>query len=600
MIIASLLVTVIVVILLFEYQKASTERQIKSQGVSLTRLLSEATFEKLFNEDEFKRILDVIRLSHAELGYAYSAIVDITGEMIAHNAVAGMMVPAMELPVTQSQGQAERMLKLNNQDKHVMEFYAPLKLNGDLSGFIRLAYFIPKISLNYNQLSFFAMVALPIFLLTPLFYFLIRQETKPLLNLNKTIESYLDKGNSDPVELVTSSTLADFSKSIASFIEHAQNQISELQFELKHQTTTLKLLSYQRSRVENMLQAISDGILVLDESGIIIFSNQKISNYLNVNSQEILRKDPTVWCENKDVLDFFSRCTGRASVSLSNDYLEYSPEHNSDTHVQVRAYPVFSPKDDQLMAGTLVVFRDITLEFLARRSRGEFVAHVSHELKSPLNVVATYAEALQGEDGSNEEFRVDAVNIISDEVERLNMLINNLLSLTSIEMGSMKIEKKRVRLNDLLEDAFNSVTRSGKDKELKFNLNIPSKLSAISVDKDLLRIAINNLLTNAIKYNRAGGEVTLTAEETDEIIRISVKDTGIGISTEDQQTIFDKFTRSDDEDASQRDGHGLGLALAKDIVKLHNANLRVNSEKDQGSEFVIEFNKSNVLLKQAI
>jgi len=125
-------------------------------------------------------------------------------------------------------------------------------------------------------------------------------------------------------------------------------------------------------------------------------------------------------------------------------------------------------------------------------------------------------------------------------------------------------------------------------------------LSPVAVDKDLLRVAINNLLTNAIKYNRPGGEVTLAAEESDEAISIVVKDTGVGIDEGDVDRIFDKFFRSDCESVRKTSGHGLGLALARQIVELHHGTLSVSSVPGEGSEFVIELRKEPGLVKQAI
>ena len=230
----------------------------------------------------------------------------------------------------------------------------------------------------------------------------------------------------------------------------------------------------------------------------------------------------------------------------------------------------------------------------------DFVAHVAHELKSPLNTLGLYAEALQGERGEDAEFRVEATNVFRDEVERLATLVNNLLSITQIEMGSLNIDKQRVKLKDLLEDAFEQVSRSSRAAGLRLSVNLPPEISAVAVDKQLLRIAINNLLVNAVKYTEPGGEVELSAVETAEAIQISVRDTGIGIAEQDRERIFDKFYRAEDERVRKLDGHGLGLSLARDIVSLHRGRLIVNSAPGKGSEFVIELWKDQGLLRQAI
>jgi signal transduction histidine kinase len=157
-----------------------------------------------------------------------------------------------------------------------------------------------------------------------------------------------------------------------------------------------------------------------------------------------------------------------------------------------------------------------------------------------------------------------------------------------------------LRLRDFLQDTFDVASRSEKAHELTFEIDLPPDVPSIMADKDLLRIAINNLLTNAVKYSRPGGVVTMNCEETEQTIRILVRDTGIGIAADEQARIFDRFYRSEDAEARQRSGHGLGLSLARDIVQLHHGTLTVSSTPGEGSEFVIEIWKEAGLLKQVI
>lgn len=122
----------------------------------------------------------------------------------------------------------------------------------------------------------------------------------------------------------------------------------------------------------------------------------------------------------------------------------------------------------------------------------------------------------------------------------------------------------------------------------------------MSLDKDLVRVSINNLIGNAVKYNRPGGKIDLIAEENETEIIIRVRDTGIGISEQDQRNIYSKFFRSEDEDVRERTGHGLGLSLVHEAVNLHHGKIQLNSTKGEGSEFVMSFTKESNLLKDAI
>jgi signal transduction histidine kinase len=215
---------------------------------------------------------------------------------------------------------------------------------------------------------------------------------------------------------------------------------------------------------------------------------------------------------------------------------------------------------------------------------------VAHELKSPLNVLSLYSESLQGEEGQDKKFRLEATNVIHDEVERLGQMINNILNITRMEAGSLGITRQRVKLQELMSDAFETCIRDANDKNLEFKAEIPKEMSPVAIDKDLMRVAINNLLTNAIKYSNDEGTVTLSVLETAETVRITVRDDGIGISAEDQEHIFEKFVRGENEDSLVRAGHGLGLALVREIVLLHEGTLTVKSRLGEGSEFTIEIN----------
>jgi signal transduction histidine kinase len=191
----------------------------------------------------------------------------------------------------------------------------------------------------------------------------------------------------------------------------------------------------------------------------------------------------------------------------------------------------------------------------------------------------------------NETYRVEAVNVIHDEVERLSTLINNLLAINQYELGGVVAQRKHVRLHELLEDAFQNAMQSSSDKDLEFDLDIPREMSLVSIDKDLFRIVINNLLTNAIKYSKPGGKVSLIATEDENSIEIRIIDEGYGIDPQDQAYIFDKFFRSSAESIRNQEGHGLGLALARQIILMHHGELSFTSQTDKGSEFVIRMER---------
>lgn len=599
MITASLIVIALTVGLLFVNQQQAEENHIRKQGVSLVRLLSRMPFEQVMPQNGRQGVLSVLEHISDRSAFAYLAIVDPDNRPLSEISVRGMPAPSASLPEKPALWHGERTLTQAD-GREISEFHAPLLEDGRLAGHIRLGYLRPRIGLSMDQLPFLATLALPIFLLTPLFYFLVRREVRPLAKVNNQLDRLVEQGNLNRIEVTATGELQEFMGRLNGFVESTQERINRLEAEKTSLETSTKLLSYRRTRIESVLQSLPDAVMVLDDSGNVSIANTRLGGMLGVPLESVSGKKPAEWCEDRELVAFLAGCNSKSVSGFSSDPFEYSPARSPDKTIAVMPLPLFSPQDESRVFGTLVVFRDVTAEKLAKLSSGAFVAHVAHELKSPLNIIAMYSETMLGADGESPEFRIEAGNIIHDETERLSGLIDNILSITKIEMGGITLDRQRVKIGDMLQDTFDACSRDSRGKDLNLQIDLPKEMSAVAIDKNLFRIAVNNLLTNAIKYSNPGGLVRLSAVENEETIRISVMDTGIGIAPEEQDRIFEKFYRSDSAAAQDRKGHGLGLALAREIVQLHHGVLSLESKPGEGSEFIIEFYKETGLLKQVI
>ncbi|MEE8428000.1 MAG: ATP-binding protein [Gammaproteobacteria bacterium] len=578
------------VLLLFGYLQQQRQEQIREQGIGLVRILSGLSYEQLVSGKERRGILSLLRHNHANSDFAYAAFVTPTGEPITKVAASGAIVPPLRFSAQPTSWLKEQIIALPGRQPF-QEFNAPMFTDGTLRGYVRVGYFQPGFGLTREQLAFFGTLSLPIFLLTPLFYYLVKREVQPLKKINGEIEQFIDSRSIGPVEVNAGSELGQFMDRFNKFVEFAQHRITSLESDQAGLVTSAKLLGYKRARVESVIQSLPDAVLVLDETGTITVANPRVSTLLGVDHKEIVGTQPQEWCSNPEVLALLAGHKSKRMGVYNTEAVYFSSKHSPEKTLVANAYPLFSKSNRSQMLGTLLIFRDATVEQMAKQSRAEFVAHVAHELKSPLNVLAMYSEALQGKEGESETFRIEAANVIHDEVERLSTLISNILSITKIEMGSMEIKRQRVKLREFLQDALEHASRDARGKDFSISLDAPKELNAIFADKALLSIAVNNLLTNAIKYNRPGGSIVLAAEENEEAVRISVRDGGIGIAPEDQVRIFEKFYRSNAEEVRQLPGHGLGLALSKEIVQLHHGTLTVHSKLGEGAEFVIEIMK---------
>lgn len=598
MITATLTVICLILLLFFKYQQQNYTDQIQRQGTSLTRLLAEMPFDQLAATGK-QGALDILFYSHTKDDLAYAVVVSKQGLPINQSVRPGVLVPETQLPSQPSQWMGQRIIEAPKASNNIIEFFAPLLDGPQLKGYIRLGYKQPGLIPAFGQWSFAALLALPIFLLTPLFYFLVRREIKPMLSAQRVLNKQLESGKLQQLEISANGEVGEFIKNLNTYVEFSRKKIAEMESEQSNLVTSSRVLEYKFSKVTSMLQALPDGIIVLDKCGSVIFANDKLKILLNADPQVVVSEDVETWCKNKSALAFIRNCQRYPGLSFGPETIDFK-DNPTLKAIDMSAQPLFSSDKDTKSFGTVIVIRDTTSESLAKSGREAFVAHIAHELKTPLNAMSMYSESLMDAEQRDEKFVTEAINVIHDETERMIGLINNTLNITRIESGSLGIDRRRVKVTDLVKDAVDSITQETKDNNVTFDLKMPKDTGPVSIDKNLLRIAINNLLTNAVKYNKPGGNVTLELNETGDSIFIHVRDTGIGISEEDQSKIFEKFYRSEDDFVRERTGHGLGLALAREIVQLHHGHLSVTSELGKGTEFVIEIPKENERLKQVI
>ncbi len=598
MITASLIVIAIVSGLLYQHQLNQHEEDIRIHGVSLSRALSNAGYAQLTSEtDQWNLMRNLINVQNND-DFAYSVVVNTTGEKLNEITSAGSIAPVATMPKEPFAWFGEHQLISPGDNRQIREFYAPLMNDGQLAGFVRTGYYSKPTKLFSSQISSFAIFALPIFLLTALSYLMIRREMKPLSQLSEKMDQAAMSYGAQTVTQFNNPNLGEFIQRFDQFIQLVQTRVHQMDMASVSTQTTTHLLSYKQEKAESALSAIPDGVLVIDNNCIPTYANQKIEPIIEVSRENLIGKQAQEWCSNKEVLAFLMRFKNAPQANRTAN-IEYTPDSNPDRRISVSAFPLFSPRDQNTLFGMLIVFRDISKEHLAKQAGAEFVSHVSHELKTPLNTLAAYSELLLDYATLAESDRVDAVNVIHGEVERMSGLINNLLNISKMESGTLQLSRKRVKMADLLHDAFDSMRSNALGKGVDISLHISPDIGSVRLDKEMFRIAIDNLLSNAIKYSNAGGKITVSAQiAEDNLMQISVRDQGIGISAEDSTKIFQKYYRANTNETAQRSGHGLGLFLAKQIVELHHGSIAVHSELGKGTEFLITFKAQAVQLEE--
>ena len=336
-------------------------------------------------------------------------------------------------------------------------------------------------------------------------------------------------------------------------------------FNFKHST-----LESERLRLATVLEQITDGVLIADAQGLIQFANPaagrlfQFRDPLNHSIAEVVR--------NHQLVEAWRRC--QQTRQMQSESVEVPTRHQ---FLQLIVIP------DQHTSGSLLLVQDLTHIRRLETVRRDFVSNLSHELRTPLASLKALAETLQDgalEDPPAARHFVDQIQI---EVDALTQMANELLELSKIESGRFSLSLSPVAPCDLLNSASRRMHVQAERANINLRVECADDLPNVQVDAQRLEQVLVNLIHNAVKFTRPGGEVVLSAEPASGGVRFGVRDTGIGIPAEEVPRIFERFYRVDKSRTGS--GTGLGLSIAKHIVEAHGGKIWAESVEGQGSMF---------------
>jgi len=243
----------------------------------------------------------------------------------------------------------------------------------------------------------------------------------------------------------------------------------------------------------------------------------------------------------------------------------------------------------------LILAREVRkLEEEKKRVRFEFLSVLAHELKAPINAIQGYlniiSDKVMGADIDNYEQMVERSQI---RIDGMKKMISDLLDLTRIESGEKKRTLEKTNIIDSINRAIDTAEPAAREKAVSINLNTDDDKIEMQCDSSEIEIIMNNLLSNAIKYNEEDGRVDIEAKDHKNAIVISVADTGIGMTEEEQEKLFEEFTRIKNKKTRGIEGSGLGLSIMQKIVNLYDGEISVESEPDKGTKFTVKLYKSD-------
>ena len=236
--------------------------------------------------------------------------------------------------------------------------------------------------------------------------------------------------------------------------------------------------------------------------------------------------------------------------------------------------------DRQEFLGTISIFRDITHQVEVDRLKSEFVATVSHELRTPMTPIKGYVEfLLMGGAGELNPQQLEFVSVIKTNIDRLSILVNDLLDVSRIESGKVALNFQPIDMRELVDEVLEVIRQRAdeEDRPVRFDVSVPETLPSIYGDAERVRQIVTNLVDNAYKYSPENSKVTINLFEADAVVQMDVIDEGIGIFPDEQDKIFERFYRGENHLVMATAGTGLGLPIVKELVEMHNGEIWVRS-----------------------
>lgn len=337
-----------------------------------------------------------------------------------------------------------------------------------------------------------------------------------------------------------------------------------------------------RQRLNSLLENMASGVMLLDPRGRILLVNAMAERLLGSSRKELIGRQHIAASHHYELGQLIDRCLQSGERYKQELTVYYPQERILDVHLS----PI--PRAGGGKGGVVVVMHDITEIRRLERLRSEFVANVSHELRTPLTAVKGFAETLLDGAMHEPETLQAFLKIILHESDRLHRMIGELLDLSKIEFGQVKLDFRRIHLKEHLEDVLRLVQVEAEERQLTLQLHVADD-PVIEADPDRFRQILLNLLSNAIAYTPPGGRIDLMAESHPDGTWVRVRDTGIGIPEEDLPHLFERFYRVDKARSRESGGTGLGLAIVKHLVEAHHGMIEVKSELGRGSQFSVFF-----------
>ncbi|MGU3566407.1 two-component system histidine kinase PnpS [Paenibacillus sp. D51F] len=442
------------------------------------------------------------------------------------------------------------------------------------SDIIRLSYSLETVERNINRLWTVLIIGLLLLFLVAavVSYRIAKGLTSPLEQITDAAKRIRSMDYSVRVDVHNKDEIGELGAAINSMAEGLQVQMNRIQ--------------QNETQLYSVLDNMTSGVVMIDPAGRMMLLNRRAEEVLGFEHREMVGR-PYSEAKQQFELSQIIQQGLEKQEAVHEEITFYFPEERL---LELNLVPVY--QSDESFGGLLLVLHDVSAIRRLERMRSEFVANVSHELKTPITAIKGFAETLLGGAVNDPVMSKQFMQIIYDESERLNRLIGDILELSKIESRRVPLQFSPIDLASFMERSMTILESEAARKSITMTLdNAPGIY--LEADEDRLRQVVANLLQNGISYTPEGGKVSVRTslvhgEGGSEMVQIRIVDTGIGIPRKDLPRIFERFYRVDKARSRVSGGTGLGLSIVKHLVELHHGSITVDSTVGVGTAFTIE------------
>lgn len=441
--------------------------------------------------------------------------------------------------------------------------------------------YILRLAIPYNGLTDFIKAIIPAVLISILFAFaaayiigvrLAKGIAKPLNEISKEVLKIQDEN--------TTLNLKEYK------YEEIDNIVKSIKILSKRIDSNIEKLKYEKNKINYILDNMNEGMILVDENMNVITINKTAMEILECKNRIV--KNIVHFTQNINIINGVSEIMKNEKDCMF-DIFDKKTEKTYLVHITKIKKGVL----DKSTAGAIVLMIDVTSERESQKIRQNFFSDASHELKTPITSIQGYCELLLGDIEYSDEQKFEFLNRIRNSTLNITNLINDILMISRLEAGAENENISKININKIIDDIINTTELMRNENNISVNLDCEDII--INADYNKIYQLINNLIVNAIKYNKPNGSINIETKISNSFFCFNIKDTGIGIPLQEQNRVFERFYRVDKGRSRKMGGTGLGLAIVKHIVSFYKGTINLKSKLDKGTEIEVKMPLENLI-----